>query len=206
MAILYCPVCSTARFQALAFREAPSVPSSPALPTVKIPTRRGIHELGFVWAHRPLGSPWVSSGTTEPTAQDSKDLDPGVSQKRRLGPVSLHGDYPPGIHKSTRVLIEHLRDQTTKDPSFLVTVDYLVSYLANLSTKTEVQDPQTQASTPGAPQDPGAFREQASHTLSSLTKFRCLERVGKGVYRVIPYLAVYAPSNGTRDTRVGAAE
>ena len=104
----------------------------------------------------------VVGAATAPTGVDDKDPKTG----RRLGPTSPHGAYPNGLHKTTRDLLDFLREA----PEVETSIDEVQKWLAARNTPSK------------------NLRHLAGNTLSSLTEFRCLKRTGRGKYEVIPYV------------------
>lgn len=99
-----------------------------------------------------------------------------TKRSRKLGPVSRHGDYPPGVSATTRKLLDHLR-QT------FPTTDIVLSDVEKWCALEGVKS----ASSAG-------LRGLVTHVLSDLVTRGCLTRVKLGVYRVCDYRGYKVPT------------
>lgn len=149
---LYCAFCKRQASTATEFRTT---------------TPEGFAPVGPVTAPQPTAAPAPSASNTTVT----------VRAPRKLGAVSLHGDYPPGVATHTRELIDYMRDRAHHSH----TLDEIVRWYTNK----------------GITSPANTLRHNANQALMDLVRRGCLVRTGKAKYKVTNYLNYTVPTDLT---------
>lgn len=125
----------------------------------------------------PAGTTISPVTTTTHPAPPTPSTTVTVKSSRKLGAVSIHGDYPPGVATHTRELIDYMRERAHHSH----TLDEIVKWY----TAKGITSPAN------------TLRHNANQALMDLVQRKCLERTGKGKYRVTNYLNYVVPTTLT---------
>ena len=132
--------------------------------------RNALHTMIAQPAANPTGpttAPTGNNAGTSPTGHTHGTSVTVGKKTRRLGPVSLHGDYPPGVAATTRALVDYLRT----NPHQAYTLDQVEAWYR----------------TQGVTSSSNRLRHLAGQALGDLVARGCLSRVGKATYQAANY-------------------